>query len=240
MIGNLYAIGVGPGDPELLTLKAVRIIKNVKVICAPKSKETSKSLALSIVSKIVDIEDKETKEILFPMKKTKFAAYETELEIQWLQNVDFIISRINAGMDVAFLIIGDPTLYSTFFYLYDKLLTVIPALNIEVIPGVSSINAAASRARIPLGLGDEGIAILPANYAIDIRDVLNKVDTVVLMKIYGVFDKIMNILSDMNLVDKAIYIARVGMDDELIINNLWNIREEQIDYLSIIIIRRNL
>jgi precorrin-2/cobalt-factor-2 C20-methyltransferase len=240
MIGNLYAIGVGPGDPELLTLKAVRIIKNVGVICAPKSRETAKSLALSTVSSIADLKDKETVEMLFPMKKTKSHAYADKLEIQWQKNANFIIDRLNRGLDVAFITIGDPSLYSTFFYLYDKILTAIPTLKIEIVPGVSSVNAAASRAGIPLGLGDERIVILPATYASDIGEMLSKADTVVLMKVHRAFDRIMSILSDMKLVENAIYIAKAGMDDELIIQNLWDVKEEHLNYLSMVIVRRNL
>jgi precorrin-2/cobalt-factor-2 C20-methyltransferase len=269
MTGKLYVVGVGPGDPELLTLKAARILKSVSCLFVPKGREEGSSLALSIVEKALDLIGKEIVEIHFPMHKTKKGSspeerahtnldskiergdnevnefkskkanwYQNELDSKWKQAVAAVYDRLQAGLDGAFITIGDPTIYSTFFYIYESLLTLDPDLEIEIIPGVSSINAAASRAGISLGLGDERIAVLPATYTEDLADVLVKFDTVVLMKVYRVFDKLLAVLERMGLVDRAIYVSGAGMKGEKVIRNILNVREEDLNYFSMVIIRK--
>ncbi|MDI6735170.1 MAG: precorrin-2 C(20)-methyltransferase [bacterium] len=252
MTGKLYCLGVGPGDPELLTLKAVRILNEVSCIYVPKGREEGESLALSIVRKALNLDNKEIIEAYFPMRKTK-CNQETKLEIQnpkskiqnlcefdtkWSETVESILMRLNKGMDVAFITIGDPTIYSTFFYLYDRLIELAPGINIEIIPGVSSINAAASRAKIALGLADERIAILPANYINALDETLEMFNTVVLMKVHKVFDNILKILTTKNLLDKAIYVSRAGMDDERIFKDIRDVCEEDLNYFSMVVIKK--
>lgn len=238
MLGTLYAIGVGPGDPELLTLKAVRVIRDVPCLCVPKGREEGSSLALQIVSKIVELKGKEIIEAHFPMKKTKSPDYLESLDFKWNATVDAILSRLNRGIDTAFITIGDPTIYSTFFYLYDRLLELNPALKISIIPGVSSINASASRAAISLSLADEKIAIIPATYTDELRDILINFDTVVLMKVHKVLEKIMSLLSELELLNKATYISRVGMDDEAIYRDITKLKNEDLNYFSLMIIKK--
>lgn len=238
MTGTLYVIGVGPGDPELLTLKAVRILRDISCLCVPKGREEGSSLALSIVKKAVNIDGKEIIEAYFPMRKTKEAEHECELNKKWQETIEIVYSRLNKGIDMAFITIGDPTIYSTFFYLYDKLIELNPGLNIEIIPGVSSVNAAAARARLSLGLADEKIAILPATYTDDIKKALEKFDTVVLMKVHRVFKKVLAALTEMDLIDNAIYISKAGMQDERIFANIRDVKEEDLNYLSVVIVKK--
>ncbi|MBI5101073.1 MAG: precorrin-2 C(20)-methyltransferase [Nitrospirae bacterium] len=236
--GKLYVIGVGPGDPELLTIKGQRLLNSVSSICVPKGREEGSSLALSIVSKVIDLDGKEIIEAHFPMRKTRDKEHGDELDIKWNETVDIVMARLNSGKDMAFITIGDPTIYSTFFYLYDRLLGIAPDLDVEIVPGVSSINASAARARISLGLADEKIAILPATYVANLKDILAKFDTVVLMKVHRVFDKVVGILDEMGLLSNAVYIARAGMADEKIFTDIRNIREDDLNYFSLMIVRR--
>ncbi len=268
MTGTLYVIGVGPGDPELLTLKAVRILRDISCLCVPKGREEGSSLALSIVKKAVNIDGKEIIEAHFPMRKTKKqdtapptqpspsrgegkgggeglgSGFRTpdpdlcELDTKWNETVETVLNRLNKDIDMAFITIGDPTIYSTFFYLYDKLIELNPGLNIEIIPGVSSVNAAAARARLSLGLADEKIAILPATYTDDIKKALEKFDTVVLMKVHRVFEKLLNALTETNLIDNAIYISKAGMEDERIFANIRDVKEKDLNYLSVVIVKK--
>jgi len=244
MTGKLYVIGIGPGDPELLTLKAARIIRESQVICVPKGREEGNSLALSIVQKIIDLNDKEIIEAYFPMRKTKIQGQgargkgQEDLDARWDQTAEKILSKLNEDQNVAFLTLGDPSFYSTFYYLYDKLLELHPDLSIEIIPGVSSINASAARAKISLGLGDDGIAILPANYMNNLKATLEAFDTVVLMKVHKVFDQIVALLQEMNLIDKASCISQAGMESEKIFKDIRNVQQEDLSYFSMVIVRK--
>lgn len=238
MKGKLYVIGVGPGDPELLTLKAARILDEVGTIFVPKGREAGESLALSIASRAVNLQGKEIVETYFPMKKTAGAGRAKELDSRWNGTVEVVLDRLGRGIDAAFITIGDPTIYSTFFYLYEGLLAGNPSLKIEIIPGISSINAAASRAGVSLGLADERIAIIPANYAKDLGPLLAKFETVVLMKVYKVFAGIVEDLRRQGLLERAVYVSRAGMPDEMICRDLAALRPEDLDYFSLVIVRR--
>lgn len=231
---NLYVIGVGPGDPELLTLKALRIIRDVPLLFVPKGREDGKSLALSIVSNLLDLSGKDIRELHFPMIKTKT---DQSLQQKWDYLSKEITETIN-NSDAAFLTLGDPCFYSTFFYLYDRLLQIMPELRVEIIPGISSINASAARANISLALADEKIAILPATYTDNLKDVIERFDTIVLMKVHRVFDKVLTILNEMNITNNAVYISRAGMDDEKIFRNIKDIKETDLDYFSMVIVKK--
>jgi precorrin-2/cobalt-factor-2 C20-methyltransferase len=245
MTGKLYVVGIGPGDPELMTVKALRVLREVSSIFVPKGREEGSSLALSIVQKIFPLKGKEIVEAHFPMVKT---AQSSELSVQggqvdeldskWNAIVEKVLTRVEKGTDVAFITIGDPGIYSTFFYLYDRLLKRKPSLTIEIVPGVSSINAAAARAGLSLGLGNDKIAILPANYLDSLQETLEKFDTVVLMKVGKVFDTVRDTLTRMNLAGTATFIARAGMEDERIRKDLSQVRVEDLNYFSLVIVRK--
>jgi precorrin-2/cobalt-factor-2 C20-methyltransferase len=238
MAGKLYVIGIGPGDPELLTLKAVRILKEVPCIVVPKGREEGSSLALSIVQQALSLGNKEIVEAYFPMKKTMGTAEAADLDAKWSETVEAVLKRLDRGTDAAFITIGDPGIYSTFFYLYDRLLDQRPSLTIEIVPGISSINAAAARAGISLGLGNDRIAILPANYQDKLQETLEQFDTVVLMKVNKVFDSVRDTLTRMNLAADASYVVRAGMDDERVYKDIRNVREEDLNYFSLLIVRK--
>jgi len=261
MTGKLYVIGVGPGDPELMTLKAVRILKETPHIFVPKGREEGSSLALSIVRGAVDLDGKKIVELHFPMMKTaphpsplptgergnvggtlprgeREALQVEDLTAKWNEAVHAIVPVLEQGKDAAFITIGDPGIYSTFFYLYDKLLERIPALVIEIVPGISSINAAAARAGLYLGLGNERIAILPANYLDSLEETLEKFDTVVLMKVSKVFTTVRDLLNRMNRAAQATYVVRAGMDDERVYRDISQVKEGDLNYFSLMIVRK--
>lgn len=249
MTGKLYVIGVGPGDPELLTLKAARIIKAVPVLFVPKGREEGTSLALSIIKGALPVEGKEIVELHFPMVKTaphpgplprgeREIAASADLDVKWSEAVSAVLQTLEKGTDAAFITIGDPAIYSTFFYLYDRLLEQNPMLDIEIVPGISSINAAAARAGMYLGLGNDRIAVLPANYLDSLEETLEKFDTVVLMKVNKVFNSVRDTLMKLKLAAGAVYVARAGMDDERILKDITKVQAEDLNYFSLVIVRK--
>lgn len=238
MGGRLYVVGVGPGDPELLTLKGARILGEVGCICVPKGREEGTSLALSIIRKAVNIEGKEILETYFPMMRTAAVLPGGELDVEWQATVAAIVEKLDRDIDTAFITIGDPAIYSTFFYICEKLLAERPDLPMEIVPGVSSINASAAVAGLSLGLGDDKIAIMPANYLEDLEEVLVRFSTVVLMKVYRVFDEVVAILSDKGLLEQATYVSKAGMEEERICTDLRAMKKEELDYFSLIIVRK--
>jgi precorrin-2/cobalt-factor-2 C20-methyltransferase len=252
VLGTLNVIGIGPGDPELLTLKAVRIIKESDVLCVPKGREEGSSLALSIVEKAVNINGKEIIEAHFPMMKTREILEGQEslgvkvgarrvvplLDEKWNKIAESITMKLRSGLDVAFLTLGDPTIYSTFFYLYDRLHALQTDLAIEIVPGVSSITASAARAEISLGLGNDKIAVLPANYMDDLGSTLESFNTVILMKVNKVFSEILRLLEMMGLTEKAICVSRAGMENEQIFRDIKKIKQGKLNYFSMIIVRK--
>lgn len=251
MNGKLYVIGIGPGDPELLTLKAARILNDVPLLLVPKGREEGTSLALSIIDGAVNLHGKEIVELYFPMLKTKREQAQAQagaedqaggdlatLDQKWHSAAETILSALQSGHDAAFITIGDPSIYSTYFYIHELLLAKVADLAIEIIPGISSINASAARAGLSLGLGNERIAILPANYLASLEETLERFDTVLLMKVNKVFETVRNLLIDLRLAETAVYIARTGMADERIIRDLRQVRPEDLTYFSLVIVKK--
>ncbi len=233
-MATIYAVGVGPGDPELITRKAERIIRHCPTICAPTGAADAASYALSIVEHLLDRSKQEILTRVFPMLKKG-----PELEAAWEAVADEVIDRIDQGEDVAFITIGDPCLYSTFLYIYKIIRAKRADITVEIIPGISSINAAAAAAGIPLGIAGEHIAILPATYEdYELRKILKEFDTVVLMKVNRVFDRVYAMLMELGLVDKGVFIRRVGSPQQEVIFDLTSLVGKELDYLSMLIVRR--
>jgi precorrin-2/cobalt-factor-2 C20-methyltransferase len=233
-MAKIYAVGVGPGDPELLTRKAERILREVPVICAPTANPADSSYALSIVEQFLDRSRQEVIVQVFPMRKDQ-----TGLAEFWEMAAAEVAERVRRGNDVAFITIGDPFLYSTFLYLYRIFRERYPDIPVEVVPGISSINAAAVAAGLPLGMAAERIAIIPAAFAEEnLRRTLSEFDTVVLMKVSRVFDGIYALLQELGLEHKAVFVSRVGAPEEEVVFDLETLVGRKLDYLSLLIVKK--
>lgn len=232
-MAKIYAVGVGPGDPELLTRKAERILREVPVICAPTANPTDSSYALSIVEQFLDRNRQEVIVQVFPMRKNQ-----TGLEEFWEEAAAEVAERVRQGSDVAFITIGDPFLYSTFLYIYRIFRERYPDIPVEVVPGISSVSAAAIAAGMPLGLASERIAIIPAAFEEDLRRTLSEFDTVVLMKVSRVFDGIYALLQELGLERNGAFISRVGSPEEEVVFDLGSLVGRKLDYLSLLIVKK--
>ncbi len=233
-MARIYAIGVGPGDPELLTRKAERILRTVPVICAPTAGPGESSFALSIIEPLLNREKQEVIVQVFPMRKDQDG-----LDEYWETAAAAVAERVRRGSDVAFITIGDPFIYSTFLYLYRVLREKYSDIAVEVVPGISSINAAAIAAGLPLGQASERIAIIPAAFKErELRSILANFETVVLMKVSRVFDGIYLLLKELGLERKAAFISRVGTPEQEVVFDLEGLLGKKLDYLSLLIVKK--
>lgn len=233
-MAKIYAVGVGPGDPELLTRKAERIIRQVAVVCAPTASPADSSYALSIVEPFLDRARQEVVIQVFPMRKDQAGLAEF-----WESAAAEVVAKVRQGREVAFITIGDPFLYSTFLYLYRVLREKYPDVPVEVVPGISSINAAAVAAGVPLGQASERIAIIPAAFEeANLRQVLHEFDTIVLMKVSRVFDGIYALLQELGLERNGVFVSRVGSPDEEVVTDLITLVGQKLDYLSLLIVKK--
>ena len=231
--GCFYGVGVGPGDPELLTLKALRVLQEVPLICTPRSETSQESYALDIVRDYLDEQRQEIIRIPFPIDDEAGAA------AVWRSAANTIGDHLAQGKDVAFITEGDPMLYSTFSYVLDSITSGYPEVTVEIIPGVSSVMAAAASAGVPLVTHGQRLVILPAVYGIDdLSEAISNYDTIVLMKVNRTLLQALANLEQLGLAGKGIYVRRASTAREEVVRDLTTLSEEDLDYFSLLIIKR--
>lgn len=231
--GTLYGIGLGPGDPELITLKAQRLLARLPVVFVPVQLGSDTSFAATIAAPHLDPARQEIVRLPFAMGRDR-----ATMAARWRENADRIAARLAEGDDAAFLTEGDPLLYSTFVHVYRELAQRHRHLSVRIVPGVTSATAAAAAARRPLVDEAECLAILPAPYVLDtLADTLRRFDTVVLLKVHRVFDRVLALLEEMDLVEGAVAITRCGRPEERIEHDLRALRGQPLDYFTLLILR---
>jgi len=231
--GTLYGIGIGPGDPELITLKGARLIGGCRNLFVPKARTASESVALAIARPLVGPEAK-IEELLFPM-----TADREELSARWDEAATRVTAILAAGEDACFLTLGDPLLYSTYIYLLRALRKRLPDLKVVTIPGITAFGAAAALAEFPVGEGREPVTICPAADDLTaVRRALAQGGTVVLMKIGKRLPEVLDLLDAEGLLDKSVFVSRATMEDERIETDLRRLKAEgpEAGYLSIILV----
>jgi len=237
---KLFCVGCGPGDPELLTIKALNLIKEADVIFVPTSKSDKPSIALSIVAKYIN---KSTKiiNLVFPMIKDK-----NSLKEYWKKNTSEISEMVRTGKKTLYLTVGDPSLYSTWIYIHRELKNNHKDIEIEIIPGITSIFAFAAESKISLVEGDEHLSVVPACYDLDkVKNTVKSSDTIVFLKDGRYFDNVINMLSETGFSDESqIAIAQdVSTKENILeIKQLKDIKgkkQPSQTYFSIMVVKRN-
>ncbi|MGB9915464.1 MAG: precorrin-2 C(20)-methyltransferase [Candidatus Bathyarchaeales archaeon] len=242
MVGKFIGVGIGPGDPELITVKAVKTLKQVDVVAVPKTHADAPSMALSLIKHILEerMKPAEVLELVFPMTKD-----ELEVKKRWAKNALIIAEKVEKGKTIAFITLGDPLFYSTFIYLFQTIRQKYPHVALEIIPGVTSLNACAARAQIPLAEGAEVVTIVPSDLDFKlIEETAGHADTLVFMKCAHRFKAIVPILKKAGFTEKATValVRRCGMPGEAVaVGKLtdaegWAIPE---DYFSMAIVKRS-
>ncbi len=230
--GRFYGVGVGPGDPELLTVRAQRLLRQMGVICYTELDNGAPSFALGVVKSLV-ANDAELLPIIIPSDDTP-VSHET-----WHIASERIGAKLREGRDVAFITEGDPMLYSEYPHLIEHLQTEVSGLQAEVVPGVPSVMAAAASSGIPLVSQGQRLAILPAVYGIDdLRETIANFDTIVLMETDQNLMRALANLESLGLAGHAIYVRQASTASERVIQDISQVTAEDLDYFSLLIIKR--
>ncbi|WP_028586031.1 precorrin-2 C(20)-methyltransferase [Desulfogranum mediterraneum] len=238
--GHLYLVGIGPGDPELITYKAGRFLNQTRVWAVPQAKADGQSRALSIAANQLETKDKTILELCFPMKKVFLGETVTsQLSEAWRASAEEVISYLDRGEDVAFPTLGDPSLYSTAFYLLPMILERRPETQVTVIPGITAMAACAAGINAPLALGNDVLAVVPAAFDDDrLRDTLISLDAVVLMKVHRKMDQLVELLTELELVDQAVLFERFGLPDQRVYPDIREALGKELHYFSTMLIRK--
>jgi precorrin-2/cobalt-factor-2 C20-methyltransferase len=234
MLGTLYGIGVGPGDPELLTLKAVKVIKEVAHVFAAASSKNDYSLALDIVRDHLPSHTP-VDHLAFPMTFNP-----ERLEDAWQANCEKVVEVLRQGKDAAFLTLGDPLTFSTFIYLMRKIRKRLPGVKVTSIPGITSFQAAAACANMPLAEGEEVITIISGAKGGDrLKEVVDFSDNVVLMKTYKQFPHILGRIQETGLQDSCCFVSRCGQEGQIVEHDFQKLQSmQQPHYLSLMILKK--
>ena len=222
--GKLWGVGVGPGDPELLTVKAVRVLREADVVIVPDASSGDK-VALNIAKDY--LKDKQIQFVKTPMVRDKAvmdAAHE--------QAADTICALLDEGKQVAFLTLGDPAIYSTYMYIHQKVLR--RGYAVEVVPGIPSFCAAAARLNQSLCLGREPLTIIPASH--DQNDLMDLPGNKVFMKAGRSILELQQALADKGLLEGASMVENCSMENEHVYPNFADLKEPS-GYFSLVIVK---
>jgi precorrin-2/cobalt-factor-2 C20-methyltransferase len=227
-----YGVGVGPGDPELITRKAERVLRAVDWIFLPSEANDGSGFVRRIVEPL-------------GLPPTKFRA--VSLTMSRDRTVDGnayraaareIVEELRGGKSAAWITQGDPLFYSTFVHLYDELAR-YPEVKIEIVPGVTSASAAAARAGLPMAKLDERIAIIPAAYGLErLPELVNEFATVFLVKVHGAIEELVSALRIVKTPMRAVYLEQVGTPAERVVTDLESLRGQKLPYFSLVMLRR--
>jgi precorrin-2/cobalt-factor-2 C20-methyltransferase len=228
--GTLYGIGLGPGDPELITVKGLRLLREAAVVFLPVRSPGQESYAGVIAANYLDRARQEIVSLVFPSGRGE------RDEARWAANADLIASRLAGGRLGVFLTEGDPLLYSTFVHVLLPLRERHPEVTVDVVPGVWSGSAAAAALGEPLVDGDERLAIIPAAYAgPELRAALGEYDTLVLLKAGTRLGSLRRLIGEVGA--RAVWVQRVGRPEQRVERDLSRLRTREADYFTLLIVR---
>ncbi|MEM1366795.1 MAG: precorrin-2 C(20)-methyltransferase [Cyanobacteria bacterium P01_H01_bin.15] len=235
-LGTLYGLSIGPGDPELITLKALRLLKSAPIIAYPAGLNGQPGLAQKAISQWLSSNQTQVP-LHFPYVQDPQA-----LKAAWSRAAETLLPFLQDGKDVAFACEGDVSLYSTFSYLAAAVKNSSKYIAITTVPGITSSLAAAAQLGWPLTQQQQGLAIIPALYAQDNLQVLDAAlgwaETLVLLKINRAYPLIWNWLARHNLLRYAAVVERATQPEQLIYQDLRDQQDLKLSYFSLLIVKR--
>lgn len=210
---TLIGVGIGPGDPELVTLKAIRVLENADVIFVPVMDLAEQGRAEATVR--AHIGGDRIRRLLFALNEREDRS---RREAAWDAAAEGVVAAFRGGVEtVAFATIGDPNIYSTFTYLAETVVSLLPEVQVETIPGITAMQALASASGTVLCEGQESLMLLPLTAGIDAFDAaLKTADTVVAYKGGAYLAEITSTLKEHHRLDEAIFGAALGLPDQQI------------------------
>jgi precorrin-2/cobalt-factor-2 C20-methyltransferase len=232
--GTLYGIGVGPGDPDLMPLKSIKILQRVGVIFAASSTKNSHSQAVRIAAPHIPPTG-DVRLLPFPMTKDR-----AEKEACWQTHARTIIGELETGRDVAFLTLGDSLTYATYGYVLKYVLALAPEVPVVTVPGITAYQAAAARVNRPLVEGEESLLVLSGVEGGNrLRQLSGSVDNVVFMKAYRNAGDITDALDEQHMLEQSVAVANCGLVDEEVIEDVKTLKQRRPGYWTLILARRN-
>ena len=232
--GTLYGIGVGPGDPDLIPLKSVKILQRVSVIFAASSTKNQHSQAVSIAGPHIP-ESSKVVLLAFPMTKDR-----TEKEACWQAHARTIINELEKGNDAAFLTLGDSLTYATYGYIVKYVMAMAPQAPVITTPGITAYQAAAARINHPLVEGEESLLVLSGvEGGHRLRQLSGSVDNVVFMKAYRNAGDISDALEEMKMIDQSVAIVNCGRADEEVIEDVRTLKQRKPGYWTLILAKKS-
>ncbi|AEV95615.1 cobalt-factor II C(20)-methyltransferase [Pediococcus claussenii] len=229
-MSKLFGIGVGPGDPQLLTVKAIETIKLLDVLYTPTARNNKPSTAFRIADQYIP------KEI--DVKKRKFPMTNNwhEKRKSWNLIAQEMVTDVKQGKNVGFLTLGDPSVYSTFSYIQEL---VDDQIKIEIIAGISSFSQIAAISKMPLMLDDESLIVVPANTKqVHLEQLIEIGENIVVMKVAINYPKLFAFLKDSALLDQAYLISNASMETEQVINLQDCDGTEDLPYFTTMLIKK--
>lgn len=227
-MAKLYGVGVGPGDPELMTLKAVKLIESCDIIAVPRSGQTVNVAYTIAKGAYPDLDKKRIEELDMPMVRDR------EL---WNRKHDEaaaqVMTWLDEGKDVVFLTLGDPTIYSTYSYVHNRVRDA--GYETQIIPGIPSFCAVAARLNCSLTEAEEALHVIPASYE-GLEESLEMPGTKVLMKSGKAIGKVKEYIKSMESQPSVKMVERCGMEGERVFQSVDEIDEES-SYFSVLIVR---
>ena len=226
--GTLYGVGVGPGDPELITLKALRVIREAPVLAWPAPLE-GESMARTIAADHLDGHHREIP-IRMPMEVARFPAQQV-YDIA----TDEITAELDRGNDVAVLCEGDPFFYGSFMYLFGRVAEDYP---VQVVPGVSSLMATAAAIGSPLASRNDVMTVMPGPIEEDLLERrLSQVESAAIIKVGRHLPKIRRVIERLDLMNEARYISHATMENQ-VVSPLSEVDLEKAPYFSMILVHK--
>jgi len=228
--GILYGIGVGPGDPDLITIKAAKILNRVDIVFAAASTKNSHSLAVNIAREHIP-ESATVKMLSFPMTRDK-----VETRSAWEAHARTIIAELEKGRNVAFLTLGDSMTYSTYGYILKWVQKLAPHLEAQTVPGITSYQAAAARLNTPLVEGEESLMVVSgATGGNRLRELCAKPENVVFLKAYRNVPDIKAAIDETGKYPNCVSVKSCGQLNEEIIKDIGELSQRKPDYWTLII-----